>query len=158
MSDRIYLLKDQKYGTYYSKFYTSPYTAVLSGEVLRLGSSDPENTLHVPEMFVLDIEDVPCDHTVIKEFVTGFTNFVHRTSHEHGIVLLEENTCLFDVRHKGSFVGRVVVLYIPPSLDPDAITEVGEPVFRIIESSEKIDDLALRMLERMFIRYCENNW
>lgn len=156
MTERVYLLKNKDTEKFASKFYTSPYSAVLAGERLRQESPDPEATVFVPEMFVLDIEDVPCDHTIIKDFVKGFINKVHLDSYSHKITLLEEETCMFQVLYNGDYVGTILVLYVPPSADEEDVDELGYPVFRVLDKTE--NDITLRQLETIFVRFCEESW
>lgn len=158
MTDRIYILRDAKTGRPHGKFYTSPFTAALAGERLRRTMPEPENTFFVPDMYVLDIEDVPCDHTVVKDFVTGFVGHLLSGNHEHGMVLIEKNICLFELVCRGRFIAEVLILYIPPSLDPDDVNDLGEPVMRVMTTPEPDAVEALRSFERMFVAYCDSSW
>lgn len=151
MTERVYLLKQEGAG-YFEKFFTSPYNAMARAARI---NRDLETSGFSPrkfhsEMFVLDIDDVPCDHVVVRDFVTGFANFVHSQTHEHGIALIEDSPCIYTMKFRGDSIAQIMVVYIPPV--PGDVEDLGSPVLQILRqeetaSSDKMQDLAV-LLDR----------
>lgn len=145
MTDRVYLLRMPD-GTRYEKFFTSPYNAMIKAakiqNALKSLKKPPQDCLFESEMYVVDIEDVPCDHTVAYNFVSGFVNAVHEGTHNHGFAMLEKSTCLYDVKVRGQFLCSVMVVYIPP--DPEDVNDVGTPVFQTYNHAEPVKDLNVK--------------
>jgi len=154
MTDKIYLLKNNAHsgGTYHGKFFTSPYTAMAKGVRMIL---DNEELLggaeFTADMYGIDIDDVPCDHIAIHSFALDILNHIHRSTHEHGFVLLEKSACIYEVLRHGNVLGQVLIIYLPPIPDSE---EIGEIVFRRQKGSQELmADLSF-MLQKFWDTGC----
>lgn len=159
MTDRVYvLLKGRSHDlTVNGKFYSSPYNAVLHGELLRRTLPDPDAHYYKPVPLVLDIRDIPCDHTVIRDFVTGFVNSVHQDSYAHGYALIERDVCEYDLMFRGEWVCTVMILYIPPSTDP-ADESVGESFLRVLTAINDESKEAFTGFRLLFDAFSDRSW
>lgn len=157
MSDRIYLVKMDN-GNYYERFFTSPYTAMAKmarvNAELRSGGQTPHP--FSTEMYGVDFDDVPCDHTIVKTFVTGFVNFVLAEAHEHSMILMEKSPCVFELLYKGKHLTDVMVVYVPPN--PEDPNDVGFPVLDVLKLSdlEYADQSPIQQFRRMFSEYAQS--
>ena len=67
MTDKVWLLREHS-GSYYGKFFTSPFTAAAKGERLRRSMPNPGGVQYFVDMYALDLDDIPCDHISMEHF------------------------------------------------------------------------------------------
>lgn len=135
MTDHVYTLRNKDGSQATNKFYMSPYSA--SAAAVRLQRSLPKQHTFRVEHYVQDIEDVPCDHTVIKDFVLGFLTHLHKATHNHGFALIHVcpvNVCEFALLKRGEEIGQVMITFLPPD---DTDNPLGEPVIAMRKCNDK---------------------